>query len=387
VAGETILCVDDDEIILALMKKVLGDLGYRVRTAADGLAALKAVEADPPELVIADVSMPLMNGLELTRRLRASRHTARIPIILLSARNTAQDVLTGYAEGADEYVPKPVDMPVLAAKVHTILQRTTGRAPARSASAPTGKLAVFLHAKGGVGTTTLAVNCAVSLAMGATRAAMLDLNLLFGSVGLLLDVHPPRTLADLAKVSVDALDDATFSKFVVSHETGLRLVASPAAPEEAELVAVSTVQQTLDRLRSQAEYVLVDTAVSFSEVTLAALDAADAICLVTTPHLASLKATREYFQVLDKLQVSEDRVLLVLNRTTPSGLDAQRVAQFLERKPDVLVPYTPLFDEAANEGAPLVARPGHPAGALEVSDLASRLASLAGTAAAARRVA
>src|SRR5437763_9816948 len=101
VAGERVLFVDDEEQIRKLLSTWLTRHGYEVTVANDGWEALKAIRTKAPDLVITDVNMPNMNGLELTRRLRADHRTARIPVIMLSARKQADDVLTGYAEGAD----------------------------------------------------------------------------------------------------------------------------------------------------------------------------------------------------------------------------------------------------------------------------------------------
>src|SRR5919198_3953114 len=123
-----ILFVDDEEQIRKLLSTYLTRQGYEVTLANDGYEGLKAVRSRMPDLIITDVSMPNMNGFELTRRLRADHKTARLPIVMLSARKQADDVLTGYAEGADEYVAKPIEMSVLAAKIDVLLRRTGGGA-------------------------------------------------------------------------------------------------------------------------------------------------------------------------------------------------------------------------------------------------------------------
>src|SRR5207253_10864836 len=122
-AGEHILFVDDEEQIRKLLSAYLQRQGYEVAVATDGHEALRAIRAKLPDLVITDVNMPNMNGFELTRRLRADHRTARIPVVMLSARKQADDVLTGYAEGADEYIPKPVEMAVLSAKIEGLIKR------------------------------------------------------------------------------------------------------------------------------------------------------------------------------------------------------------------------------------------------------------------------
>src|SRR5436309_15963885 len=118
-----ILLVDDEEQIRKLLSTYLTRQGHEVTLATDGYEALKAIRSRMPDLVITDVSMPNMNGFELTRRLRADHKTARLPVVMLSARKQADDVLTGYAEGADEYIPKPVEMAVLSAKIEVLVKR------------------------------------------------------------------------------------------------------------------------------------------------------------------------------------------------------------------------------------------------------------------------
>jgi len=327
-------------------------------------------------MVITDVNMPLLSGIELTRWLRANRKTAQIPIIMLSAKSDAQDILAGYAEGADEYAPKPIEMAVLAAKVETLLRRA-GPIPETAAATRRGHVVAFLHSKGGVGNSTLAVNAAVALTSVQTyRTAVVDLNLEFGTAGILLDLRPTRGLDELADVSVAELDDETFGQFVVEHPTGVRLVAGSSSPERAELVTISTVQQTLERLRHEADYTLVDVPPSFAETHLAALDVADAVCLVTAPHVAALKGTADFIDVLAKLEVPRERVMLVLNRHTPTGAANEQVAKFLGWQPDLVVPYNALFDEAANSGRPMVTLYAADASAAKMRELASKIAAL-----------
>ncbi|HEX6060646.1 MAG TPA: response regulator, partial [Candidatus Limnocylindria bacterium] len=108
-AGERVLFVDDEGQIRKLVETFLTRHGYVVATATDGYEAMKEIKKQRPHIVITDVQMPNMNGLELTRRLRSEAATARMPIIMLSAKKQADDILAGYAQGADEYVAKPVE--------------------------------------------------------------------------------------------------------------------------------------------------------------------------------------------------------------------------------------------------------------------------------------
>jgi pilus assembly protein CpaE len=374
VAGERILFVDDEEQIRKLLSTWLTRHGYEVTMANDGWEALKAIRTKAPDLVITDVNMPNMNGLELTRRMRADHRTARIPVIMLSARKQADDVLTGYAEGADEYIPKPVEMAVLAAKVEVLIRRfatTRGEAVAKRG----GNVVLFIHGKGGVGCTTLAVNAAVALAATTIyRVTLLDLNLEFGNAPMLMNLTSSRTLADLAQNAHEQLDEATFLTYLEQDRSGVRVLAGSDVPERAELVTVPAVQQAIDHLQKQSDYVLIDAPASFSQQVLAALDVADAAVIVTSAHLPSLKATKQAMEVLEKLSYPAERTVLVVNRTSAAGVEMDHVARFFNRKPDIVVPYTEACDDAADRGRPLTVLHPDSAASKVIRDLAARIA-------------
>ena len=376
-AGERVLFVDDEGQIRKLVQTFLQRQGYIVTTATDGYEALREIKRERPHLMITDVAMPNLTGLELTKRLRAEAATARLPIIMLSARKQANDILAGYAQGADEYVAKPVELAVLAAKVELLLKRIkiADDADPKAAPAAPGRVCLFLHGKGGVGTTTLAVNGAIALASAMIyRVTLLDLSLEFPNAALLMDLKPDRTLADLSDVRIEDMTNDLFDLFLATHSSGVRLVVGADRPELAELVTVPAVHHALDRLRASSDYVLVDSAATFTQHTLAAIDGADVIFVVTSAHLASMKSATEIRTVLEKLGVPKERVLLVLNRTTASGLEADRVARFFGRKPDVTVPFNGLFDDAADAGKPLVMTSPQNAGAVVMRDLAAQIA-------------
>ena len=375
-SGANILFVDDEEQIRKLVSTYLARQGYAVVVKTDGYEALKAIRANTPDLVITDVMMPNMNGFDLTRRLRADHRTARIPVLMLSARKEADDVLTGYSEGADEYVAKPIEMSVLAAKIDVLLKRV--RATAGELVKRRGRVLVFAHGKGGAGTTTLAVNASVALAETKLyRVALLDLNLEFANAHVHLDLKPGKTLVDLAGLDPSQVDDGTFAPLMSQDRSGVQLVMGANAPEDAELVTVPLVQQSLDRLRAAMDYVMVDTPPTFAQHVLVAVDASDGIIVVAEPHLAALEAAKDWLDVLEKLSYPRERCLLVLNRTTQSGLETDQVARFFNRRPEVVVPFTPMFDEAADRGRPLVVLRPENAAAKVMRDLAAQLTVLA----------
>ena len=121
--AESILVVEDDEFLAKLLKLELAAAGYGVLTAADGEQALAAAFERCPELVLADLMMPHMDGLELTRRLRADPRTEGVSIIMLTARGMAADKLEGLTAGADDYIVKPFEHAELIARVGGVLRR------------------------------------------------------------------------------------------------------------------------------------------------------------------------------------------------------------------------------------------------------------------------
>ncbi|MFF5227659.1 response regulator [Dactylosporangium sp. NPDC000521] len=120
---DTILVVDDDVDIARFIEVNLKLEGYRVLLAHDGATALQLVEEHMPALAVVDWMMPQLDGLELTRRLRADPMTAPIPVILLTARGQTADKVIGLQAGADDYLVKPFDTLELVARVRSTLRR------------------------------------------------------------------------------------------------------------------------------------------------------------------------------------------------------------------------------------------------------------------------
>lgn len=112
-----IVWADDKDDMREYVARLLGEAGFEVIAVADGKAALDAVREDPPDLVLADIMMPRLDGLGLMRALRAEQATARIPIILLSARAEEEARIEGMQAGADDYLTKPFSAPELLARV------------------------------------------------------------------------------------------------------------------------------------------------------------------------------------------------------------------------------------------------------------------------------
>ena len=119
--GRTVLVVDDDPVILRLLEVNFEMEGFLVRMANDGVEGLESARADAPDIIVSDVMMPRMNGLELVTTLKADPVTALIPVILLSAKAQASDIRAGLDAGADDYVTKPFEPLDLVDRVNKLL--------------------------------------------------------------------------------------------------------------------------------------------------------------------------------------------------------------------------------------------------------------------------
>ena len=122
---ERILVVDDEEDILELVRYNLAKEGYHVSGAITGEDALKKARVEAFDLIVLDLMLPGIDGLEVTKKLKSNRATEQIPIVMLSAKGEEADIVTGLELGADDYITKPFSPKVLIARVRTALRRKT----------------------------------------------------------------------------------------------------------------------------------------------------------------------------------------------------------------------------------------------------------------------
>src|ERR1700728_1620717 len=122
--SQRILVVDDEPSIVDAVATSLRYEGFGVEEAVSGRLALAAAQSNPPDLIVLDVMLPDLDGLEVTRRLRADG--IRVPILFLTARDAVEDKVAGLTVGGDDYVTKPFALAEIVARVHAILRRTGG---------------------------------------------------------------------------------------------------------------------------------------------------------------------------------------------------------------------------------------------------------------------
>ncbi len=122
-APPKILVIEDDGDLLRVLQRILAGAGYTVTTATDGESGMQHALADEPDLIIVDIGLPLKNGIEVTQELRNRGQLT--PMLMLTARTSVNDRVTGLDAGADDYLPKPFEYPELLARVKALLRRST----------------------------------------------------------------------------------------------------------------------------------------------------------------------------------------------------------------------------------------------------------------------
>jgi len=122
-SNEKILVVDDEEDILELVRYNLAKEGYQVKCVTSGEDALKAASEETPDVVLLDLMLPGVHGLDVCRNLKSNESTMNIPIVMLTAKGEDADIVAGLELGADDYVTKPFSLRVLLARIRVVLRR------------------------------------------------------------------------------------------------------------------------------------------------------------------------------------------------------------------------------------------------------------------------
>jgi len=140
----TILVVDDEPDLVELISYNLEQQGHTVYTASDGREALSLAKSRQPDLIVLDVMMPEISGIEVARRLRIQTETSSVPIIMLTAKSEEAHELEGLSAGADDYITKPFSMQVLIARIEALTRRTGGSGSSRESVLMLGPVSINL---------------------------------------------------------------------------------------------------------------------------------------------------------------------------------------------------------------------------------------------------
>lgn len=211
----------------------------------------------------------------------------------------------------------------------------------------------FFGGKGGTGKTTLAVNIAVRLAMSGKKTLIIDADLQFGDVSVLLDLDPQDTIYELARESNDMSIDVMKSMLTM-HKSGLDVLCAPKSPELAEYITDKTVELIINTARPYYEYILIDLAPGFSDTSVAAIENSDIVNFVANVDIVSLRNAKICLGILDALR-QKDKTALLLNRAGPGIISKNDFEKILAITPKLCLPDdTKTVSSSINRGIPFV---------------------------------
>lgn len=197
---------------------------------------------------------------------------------------------------------------------------------------------------------------AVSLAQHNFRTVLVDGSLQFGDVEVMLHMKPMTSIVDVSDANIE-LDSDLISSVVQLHRSGLNVLLAPPRPEMAEVVSEQSIKKLLDALRFSYDFIIIDTSSYLNEVSLAILDIADRIVLITQQSLPSLKSIKRFFDLSDSLDYSPGKAWLVVNRASKQGISVKSVGDALKQPVVVAIPEDVVANTAADQGIPLVTGP------------------------------
>ncbi len=279
--------------------------------SAFGENELRTVRQLHPDLIILDLGEDPDLGIKLAHFLSESSPGQKF--VAVGPHLQPDMLLSAMRAGVVDYLPRPVTAEAFQTAIERVRQ-LMGAAPKDGAKQP-GQLYAFYSAKGGAGTTTVATNFGVILhRLTGKKTLIVDLDLELGEIALLLGVQPRFNFVDMVQ-NFHRMDAELLASYIERHDSGVHLLSAPYQPEKAEVVTGDEIRKILHFLRKHYDYVVVDTAKSFSPATLAAFEQADLAFLVTNVDLASLRNIQRGLPLLRRMMGrSGDHVRLIVNR-------------------------------------------------------------------------
>ena len=374
-----VLVIDDDEGMLKLIDTALSARGYEVIKAEDGAEGLNIIRGKDPDLVILDKMLPGMDGFEIARRIRREPDFGHIPILMITAATQLTVKLDAFNAGADDCLVKPFEVDELAARAAALLRRAEAFKAAQSQAPDITEKArlISIHSlRGGIGSSSIAVNLAISLNnIWGKSTLLMDMVLVAGQVALLLNQSIRRTWTDLTAFGDDEFDLDAIEGIMNKHDSGLHFLAAPKNPYDAEQVSNDLVSRCLGLLMPRYEYIVADLPHDFSDNTLELLDKSDYILLILAPDIVSVRAASLALNTYNQIGFNLEKVTLILNRTiSKSGLDGRQIEEALHHPISVVLPHAPKqFVYSINSGIPLVENDPDGSVSAMIEDLAFHL--------------
>jgi len=308
-----LVVLTDDMDLRIHVKNMAADEDIVIAGYSDfGSAGMLKIESLAPDVVVCAVKgdigeqrFAFMRNLFLTVKTTA--------IILLTDSLSVDTVNTAAQAGVRQSMP----LDAQPSEFCEAVRRASAIEKQRQLDTATGKRTRsrtigFFGGKGGTGKTTLAVNTAVALAKKSKRVALIDLDLQFGDVNMMLELEPKDTIIELVQER-GGINIESIRSFSMIHSSGMTVLCAPKSAEFAELVEGRHIETIIDVMRPYFEYIIADLPPSFNDVSMAAVENCDEIYLVYNSDILSLKNAKVCMTILDQLQHKE-KVRIIINK-------------------------------------------------------------------------
>src|SRR6478672_2884642 len=293
-----------------------------------GIVEGRSPEGAAPDLVVVDIRSDASSGMAAIERLRAG--SATLAIFAIAATAEPQLILQAMRAGANEFFPWNSADGTAAGReteesFHGAVRRSAARREATTASNKQPCVThSFLGAKGGAGTTTVAVNCAVELARLTKKPTIVvDLKTCLGEVALFLGVRPRFTVLDAIE-NLHRLDKDFLKELVANHKSGLDILAGSEQFDRPNAQDAGAIEELLRVLAKAYDYVIVDAGNLINACNAAALYASDTIFLVTNPDVPSIRNAQRLVERVRQLGAGGERIKVLLNRASDQHLIAPK---------------------------------------------------------------
>lgn len=372
-----ILIVDDDPLMRKLVSSLISKEGHQVEMAKNGVDGISKFQTINPDVIISDVLMPEMDGYEFCSRIREMPGGKNVPLLMLTSLDSVDQKIKGFEVGADDYIVKPFEPREFIARIAILIKRSEIEQQPPELEKIKGKTIAVFSLRGGSGVSTIATNIAIGLSqVWDYPTTLVDMVMTGGQSALYLNQPLKNTWADILKCPTEEIDDFLIQSALLSHESGVRTLASPRNPEFADLATPEKVGSVLSIIKEFSEYVVIDLPHDFSSTTLAALDLADIILIVLQPEIVALRSAVMALETFKNLDYDLDHVYMILNWTFPrKGISSSDIEKSLQKKLSMVIPFaTDELIDGINYGVPpTYSAPEKPIGVI-FEDLALSLA-------------
>lgn len=315
------LIVSEDEEFRKHLGRMLRS-GQVPVSVIDGRAPREGGTA--PDVVIVDIRRDASSAMAGIERLRAAVPGAGIFAVALAADPDV--ILQAMRAGANEFFTWPPADDTF----HGAIRRTAARRETTQGANATATTLVFFGAKGGAGTTTVAINCGVEIARLSKRSVLIiDLKAGLGEVALFLGVRPRYTVLD-AIDNLHRLDREFLRELVTKHKSGLEILAGADQFDRPGAADATAIEELFRLLARQYDYLVIDAGSQINSCTVPALYAADQLFLVANPDVPSVRNAQRLLDRVRQLGAAGDRVRVLLNRASePMPIPAKQIENAL----------------------------------------------------------